>query len=347
MAMMSATMGEPDRSRDRGKPKGVLLAPDSFKGTLSAPEVAAAMAAPFEAGGWTVDRCPLADGGEGTAVALLETLGGRRIEAAAHDPLGRSIESSFALLRDGRTAVVETAAASGLGLLAFSERDPEATSTRGAGELIVAASRHAARVLVGIGGSATVDGGQGAIEAMAAAGGLGDAGVVCLCDVRTPWERAAETFGPQKGADAAAVARLSRGLDRLAATLPRDPRGVPMTGGAGGLAGGLWAAYGAELVDGAGFVLEAVGFDARLRGAAAVVTGEGRLDATTLDGKVVSEVARRALAAGVPTHAVVGRDASTPGERAALGLGSIREASTVEEIARAATTLASRLAATG
>ena len=109
------------------------------------------MAAPFEAAGWVVDRCPLADGGEGTADALVETLGGRRIEAEAHDPLGRSIKSSFALLRDGRIAVVETATASGLGLLAPSERDPEAASTRGTGELIVAASRHAERVLVAIG----------------------------------------------------------------------------------------------------------------------------------------------------------------------------------------------------
>src|SRR3954470_14501436 len=348
MAMMPATMGEPDRPRDREKPKGcVLLAPDSFKGTLSAPEVAAALAAPFEAAGFAVDPCPLADGGEGTVEALVEVLGGRRVEAEAHDPLGRSIVSSFALLRDGRTAVVETAAASGFGLLAPFERDAEASSTRGTGELIAAASRHASRVLVGIGGSASVDGGEGAIEAIAAAGGLGDTGLVCLCDVRTPWERAAETFGPQKGADPAAVARLSRRLDRLAATLPRDPRGVPMGGGAGGLAGGLWAACGAELADGAGYVLEAVGFDERLRRSAAVVTGEGRLDATTLAGKVVSEVARRARAAGVPAHAVVGRDASAPDERGALGLVSIREASTVEEIVRAAGTLASELAATG
>src|SRR4051794_6468964 len=249
MAMMPATMGEPDRPRDREKPKGwVLLAPDSFKGTLSAPEVAVALAAPFEAAGFAVDLCPLADGGEGTAESLLETLGGRRVEAEVHDPLGRSIVSSFVLLRDFRTAVVETAAASGLDLLAPFERDPEAASTRGTGELIVAASGVASRVLVGIGGSATVDGGEGAIEAIAAGGGLGDAGLVCLCDVRTPWERAAETFGPQKGADAAAVARLSRRLNRLAGTLPRDPRGLPMGGGAGGLAGGLWAACGAELV---------------------------------------------------------------------------------------------------
>src|SRR3954470_22614223 len=141
MAMMPATMGEPDRSRDRAKTKWILLAPDSFKGTLSAPQVAAALAAPFEAAGFAVDPCPLADGGEGTAESLLGTLGGRRVEAEVHAPLGRSIGSSFVLLRDGRTAVMETASASGFGLLAPFERDAEAASTLGTGELIVAASR--------------------------------------------------------------------------------------------------------------------------------------------------------------------------------------------------------------
>src|SRR5581483_425189 len=227
-----------------------------------------------------------------------------------------------------------------LGLIAPAERDPWAESTRGTGELIVAAARRAPRVLVGIGGSGTTDGGAGALEAIAAAGGLGDGRLVCLCDVRTPWESAAEAFGPQKGADPATVARLARRLDELAARLPRDPRGVEMTGGAGGLAGALWAACGAELADGAAFVLDAVGFDERLRSAVAVVTGEGTLDATTLAGKVVSEVARRARGAGVPAHAVVGRDATTAADRRALGLASIREASTTAELAVAAAQLA-------
>jgi glycerate kinase len=343
MAMMVAPMSEFDRSRDRGKPTGVLLAPDSFKGTLSASEVVDALAGPLERAGFAVDRCPLADGGEGTADAMGEALGGERVVADAHDPLGRPIRASFVLLGDGESAVVETAAASGLGLLAPSERDPEAASTRGTGELIVAASRHAARVLVGIGGSATVDGGRGALEAIDEAGGLGDAELVCLCDVRTPWELAAETFGPQKGADPAAVERLARALDAQAATLPRDPRGVPMSGGAGGLAGALWGARGAELADGAAFILEAVGFDDRLREVAAVVTGEGRLDATTLAGKLVSEVARRARDAGVPVHAVAGRDATTETDRAALGLASIRTASTRPELADAAAALGAEL----
>ena len=343
MAIMVATMAESNRSRGPGKPTPVLLAPDSFKGTLSGPEVAAALAPPLERTGFAVDRCPLADGGEGTADALRAALGGARVDADAQDPLGRPIRASFVLLRGGSAAVVDTAAASGLGLVAPSERDPWAESTRGTGELIVAAARRAPRVFVGIGGSATTDGGAGALEAIAAAGGLGDARVVCLCDVRTKWESAAETFGPQKGADPPPVARLARRLDEIAGRFPRDPRGVEMTGGAGGLAGALWAACGAELADGAAFVLEAVGFDERLRGAVAVVTGEGRLDATTLAGKVVSEVARRARRACVPAHAVVGRNATTPADRRALGLASIREASTAAELAAAAAQLADEI----
>ena len=331
-------MAHSDRSRDRGKPTPVLLAPDSFKGTFSAPEVAAALAPPLERGGHAVDRCPLADGGEGTADALRGALGGRHVAADAHDPLGRPIGSSFVLLGDG-SAVVDTAAASGLELIAPGERDPEAASTRGTGELIVAAARGAPLVLVGIGGSATTDGGAGALEAIAAAGGLGDARVVCLCDVRTSWESAADTFGPQKGAGPEAIARLARRLDDLAATLPRDPRGVPMSGGAGGRAGALWAAGGAALAKGAAFVLQTVGFDERLRRAGTVVTGEGRLDATTVAGKVVSRVSRLAQEAGVAVHAVVGQDATTSADRRALGLASIREASTAAELADAAAEL--------
>jgi glycerate kinase len=342
MAMMLATMAPTDRSRGRGKPTPVLLAPDSFKGTFSAPEIAAALAGPLEQGGHAVDRCPLADGGEGTADALRGALGGRRVDAEAHDPLGRPVGSSFVLLSDG-SAVVDTAAASGLALIAPDERDPEGASTRGTGEMIVAAAGRAPLILVGIGGSATTDGGAGALDAIAAAGGLGEARIVCLCDVRTSWESAAETFGPQKGADREAVARLERRLDELATTLPRDPRGVPMSGGAGGLAGALWAACGAELAEGAAFVLQTVGFDERLGRAGAVVTGEGRLDATTLAGKVVNEVSRRAHDAGVPVHAVVGQDATTSADRRALGLASIREASTAAELADAAAELGREL----
>ena len=300
-----------------------LIAPDSFKGTLTAAEVAVALAAGFEAEGWETDACPLADGGEGTAAALVEALGGREVAAAAHGPLGDPLEGSLALLGNGETAVVEVATASGLTLLDEPELDPIAASSAGTGELIGAAAHRALVVLVAVGGSATTDGGEGAVEAIEAAGGLGGAQLVCLCDVRTTWERAAEVFAPQKGADPEQVAALAERLERLAATLPRDPRGVPMTGAAGGLAGGLWARYGAELVPGAAYVCDAVGFDRRLAEAELAVTGEGRLDATTLEGKVVAEVAQRAGRAGIPCHAVVGSDESDGAE---LGLASVTTA---------------------
>src|SRR5256714_2872454 len=217
---------------------------------------------------------------------LLTALGGETASAPVHDPLGREIEAPFGLLEDGGTAIVETARASGLGLVGEDERDPIAASTAGTGELILAAvEAGAAVVLVGVGGSATIDGGAGAVEAIRGGGGLRGARLVVLCDVRTPFERAAEMFAPQKGADTDAVRRLTRRLRDQAGRLPRDPRGVPMTGAAGGLAGGLWAAFGAVLEPGAVFVLDAVGFDARMRAARAVVTGEGRLGSQTPGGQ--------------------------------------------------------------
>jgi glycerate 2-kinase len=319
-----------------------LIAPDSFKGTFSATEVAEAIARGVRDTGAAADPCPVADGGEGTVDALLAAVGGSREPASAHDPLGRPIETWFALLDDG-TAVVETAAASGLGLVAEDKRDPELASTGGTGELIAAAAEAGARrVLLAVGGSATTDGGAGAIEAIAERGGLRGAELEVLCDVRTPFERAAQVFAPQKGADPEAVARLRRRLDELAATLPRDPRGVPMTGCAGGLSGGLWAALGARLHPGAKFVLDALGFDRRLRAATAAIGGEGRLDAQTLEGKVLAEIAARCGEAGRPMHAIVGTDQLGPGGAARLGLETVVAATTLEEIRKAARVIAAR-----
>ena len=171
-------------------------------------------------------------------------------------------------------------------------------------------------------------------------GGLRGARLVVLSDTRTPFERAAEVFAPQKGADAAAVARLERRLAALASGWPRDPSGVPMTGAAGGLAGGLWAAYGAVLEPGAPFVLGALGFDARLRAARAVVVGEGRLDEQSLQGKILGEVATRARQGGVPCHAIVGsRTLDAFGARM-LDLQRVTVASTLEEIEAGAAALA-------
>jgi glycerate kinase len=313
-------------------PPRVLVAPDAFKGTFAAAEVAEAVARGLERAGVLADRCPLADGGEGTQAALLAARGGRVVAAPAHDPLGRPLTASFALLGDGRTALAETAAASGLPLLAPHERDPWAASTYGTGELIAAALDAGAReLLVGAGGSATVDGGAGALEALAtrAPSGLDGARIVVLCDVRTPWERCAALYGPQKGADAAGVERLAARLDAQAAALPRDPRGVPLTGAAGGLSGALWAVHGALLVPGAAYVLDAAGFDARLRGAAAVICGEGRLDAQSGEGKLVGEVASRARRAGVPAIALAGAIALGEAALRALGLAEAAAAPTL------------------
>src|ERR671914_2471044 len=190
----------------------VLVAPDSFKGTFSAPQVAGAIGRGLErAGLMPPDLCPVADGGEGTLDALLPALGGELVAAPAHDPLGREIRGAFALVEDGGTAIVETATASGLALLAEHERDAWAASSYGTGELIAAAAAAGAQVIVvAVGGSATMDGGAGALEAIEDAGGLGGARLVVLCDVRRPFEDAPKVFGPQKGADPAMVKRLER-----------------------------------------------------------------------------------------------------------------------------------------
>jgi glycerate kinase len=258
---------------------------------------------------------------------LLAALGGRLVTVPAHDPLGRAIQASYALLDDGRAAV-ETAAASGLALLAPEELDPWRASTFGTGELIAAAGGR--EVLVGVGGSATMDGGRGALEAIGARAPR----LVVLSDVQTPWERCAEIYGPQKGADAAMVVRLRERFDAYAAELPRDPRGVAMTGAAGGLSGGLWAGLGAELHAGAPFVLDAIGFDERLARAEAVVVGEGRLDEQSTMGKIVGEITARARAAGVPVHAIVGS------ARGDAGLDSVTEATTLPELEAAGARLA-------
>jgi glycerate kinase len=161
--------------------------------------------------------------------------------------------------------------------------------------------------------------------------------------VRTPWEAAPATFGPQKGADGAAVCDLQDRLAALAALLPRDPRGVPRTGAAGGLAGGLWAVHGAVLEAGAPFVLDLLDFDARMRAARAVVVGEGRMDAQSLLGKAAGEAATRARQAGVPCHAVVGSNALDPLDRRILDLQVVLEATDLAELEAAGKELAAAL----
>jgi glycerate 2-kinase len=318
-------LAEPGASR-----LAALVAPDSFKGTFSAREVAAAIAAGLRAGGREADEMPVADGGEGTMQAIVSALDGEVRTITASDPLGRPVEASFALLADGR-GIVETAQASGLGLVAESERDAWAASTRGTGELIAAAVEAGAeRVIVTVGGSATTDGGAGALEALEEAGVTVELDV--LCDVRTPFEQAPSVFGPQKGADPEMVKRLEQRLDELAASLPRDPRSQPMTGAAGGLSGGLWARHGANLQHGASFVLDTIGFDERMREAAFVVTGEGRIDSQTLQGKIVGELATRCRQGGVACHALVGKNELDDFSARILDLASLSEATTLEEL---------------
>lgn len=292
----------------------VLVAPDGFKLTASAGSIAGAVAGAI-ADRFLVacDQCPMSDGGEGFA-DVLEPLGGTLRTTTVTGPLGVPVDARWRLAGD--RAVVEAAAACGLHLTGGpAGNDPERAGTWGVGELLAHALRGGARhVWVGVGGTATTDGGSGALHALEEAGCLEDLAdpritVEVACDVGTTFLDAARVFAGQKGADGAQVARLTKRLGAQAAELQRR-FGVDVTtwsgaGAGGGLAGAL-AAAGAHLRGGAALVAEALSLDRRLAGATAVVTGEGRFDATTAAGKVVDEVLRRAAAAGVPAIVVAG-----------------------------------------
>jgi glycerate kinase len=270
-------------------PARALVAPASLKGVLAAQDAASAVAAGFREMGVDADECPVADGGEGTAGALWSVLGGVWREVTVADPLGRPVVARWLELPDG-TAVVEAAAAVGLGLVAPEERDPLRASSRGLGELIVATEGRP--LLVCLGGSATVDGGRGLRDVVSSL----PAGTRVACDVSSPLLDAARLFARQKGADDAAVAELERQLAADAELAPYAD--LPGAGAAGGLGAAL-ASLGAALVPGARLVLDAVGFDARVDGVSLIVTGEGTVDRTTKEGKAPAEVARRAAARGV------------------------------------------------
>lgn len=335
--------------------KPVVVAPAPFKGALSAAAAARAIGAGLRLAvpGLETRLTPVADGGEGTLDALVAAAGGRRRSVTVADPLGRPVEAGLGELPGG-VAVVELAQASGYERLAPDERDPEATTTRGTGELIRAAlDLGARRIIVGLGGSATTDGGLGLARALGVraydAGGnelegrgadlvavervdlsgrdprLADVAIEVACDVDNPFHGprgAARVFGPQKGAGAQAVDRLDAGLATFAGAVRRatgiDLQAVPGAGAAGGAAGGLLALIGARLTPGAALVLDAVGLDARLEGAGLCVTGEGRLDETSLAGKAPAEVAARCRRAGVPCVALCGE--------VGLGPGAVRRA---------------------
>lgn len=285
-----------------------LVAPDSFKGTFTAVQVAGYIATGIRSAGGTAAELPVADGGEGTFGVLVRGLDARRISVPTTGPWGDRIEAAIGLAADG-TAVVELAFASGLTLSSSAGRDPRTASTYGTGVLMAEAVRLGARrLLVGAGGSATTDGGAGAITAIEERGGLRGADVVILSDVTTRFSDAARVFGPQKGADPATVEALTRRLDLLALTFARDhgrdPRPVERSGAAGGFSGGMWARYGASLVSGADYVLDLLDFDARLAASSAVVVGEGRLDSQTSQGKIIGAILARA--GTTPVYAVVG-----------------------------------------
>ncbi len=293
-----------------GEPARVLVAPDAFKGTATAAEIAAGMSEGAQRAGWAADACPLSDGGEGF-LDVLGVLGGELETQVVTGPLGSPVDAVWRLAGD--LAVVESARASGLVLAGGAEgNDPVGATSRGTGELIVAASARGARqILVGVGGSATTDGGLGALEAIDEAGGVKGAEILVACDVTVGFLEAARIFGPQKGAGREQVELLDERLRELAAKYRNrgvdvDVDGLPGSGAAGGLAGGLVVA-GARIVAGFDLVARLVGLDARIRDACLVLTGEGRLDRTSWTGKVVSGVAARAAAAGKEVIAIAGQ----------------------------------------
>ncbi|MCX7621983.1 MAG: glycerate kinase [Acidimicrobiales bacterium] len=284
----------------------VVAAPDKFKGTASAAQVAAAISSAVRAFGATCDEVPMADGGEGT----LEALGGPNRVTTVSNPLGDPVDAEWRLAKG--TAVIEMARASGLELVGGPEgNDPVNASTFGTGELVAAAlDSGAKRIIVGAGGSATTDGGLGALRAMYPLQRLRGVRLIVACDVRTRFLDAAEVFAPQKGATEAQVVLLRRRLESLAQTYLEeygvDVRELEGSGAAGGLAGGL-AAAGAELVSGFEVVADETRLYERMEGADLVITGEGFVDAESFDGKVVGGVATYAAELGIPVLAVAGQ----------------------------------------
>ena len=323
----------------------VIISPDSFKGSMTARAAAAAMAAGVRRV-WPdaeVILLPLADGGEGTAEALTSATGGRRVTRQVRGPLGTPVEASFGLLgHDGRTAVVEMAQAAGLGLVPTDQRDPRRTTTYGVGELLRAAVETGVQeIIVGLGGSATNDGGAGAMQALGVRfldesgqplppGGaalahlaqietdsldfpLHRVTVTAASDVRNPLigpDGASAVYGPQKGADPAMVAELDAALTHYAKVVRRDTgrdiASLPGAGAAGGLGAALAAFLNATFRPGIDVVLDAAAFDAQARDADWVLTGEGRIDSQTLSGKAIAGIVVRCEKVGVPVIAFGG-----------------------------------------
>jgi glycerate 2-kinase len=336
----------------------IVAAPDSFKGSSSSLRICHAM----EQGirkvypDAEVVRVPLADGGEGTMDNLVHASGGKLVTVMASDPLSRPIKARYGVLDNGSTAVIEMAEASGLTRLEKTERDPGKTTSYGTGELI----RHALDAgyrdfIIGLGGSATNDGGAGLLQALGMKlsdadggqlhpGGLNleqlreiddsafderirESRIVVACDVKNPLcgpDGASAVFGPQKGAAPAMIAMLDDGLAHYADVVRqhcgKDVRHLPGSGAAGGAGAALLAYLGADMRSGIQLVLESVGFEAKIRDADWILTGEGRLDEQTLSGKVIAGVCEAARKYRVPVLAVCGSAGLSQEAMAQIGL---------------------------
>ena len=336
----------------------IVVAPDKFKGCLTAPQVCDAIASGIRSvrPDATIDLCPVADGGEGTVAALVAATNGRFETRRVTGPLPEmKVDATFGVLGDGHTAVIEMAAASGLALLKPDERDPLATTTFGTGELLMHAARlGVTHLLLGIGGSATIDAGVGCAQACGLPVILRDGApvspteplcgrdlddvalvkhgrgspiervkITVACDVTNPLfgpDGAAPVFGPQKGATPEQVIEIDKRLKELATRLGKlKEAATPGAGAAGGLGFGMLAFFGATLRPGVDIVLDAVNLRQRLAGADLCITGEGRLDAQSLSGKAPIGVARLCKQTGVPCVAIVGSKGN--GADAALGEG--------------------------
>jgi glycerate 2-kinase len=322
----------------------IVIAPDSFKESLSAFEAANAIECGFR--GIFPDaeyiKLPMADGGEGTVQSLVDSTGGSKVEVTVTGPLGEPVQSFFGLLGDGKTAVIEMAAASGLHLVPIEKRNPLVTTTKGTGELILATLELGINhLIIGIGGSATNDGGAGMVQALGGrlldkngveighGGGalsklssidlsqfdlrLKDLKITVACDVDNPLtgpRGASAVYGPQKGATPEMINQLDQGLANFANIVEKELnkpfRDIPGAGAAGGLGAGLIAFLSADLQPGVDIVIEAVHFQDHMKGAALVITGEGRIDSQTIYGKTPIGVAKAAKKNNVPVIAIAG-----------------------------------------
>lgn len=323
--------------------KKIVIAPDSFKGTMSSVKICDIMSYGIRKHCPEAEliKIPIADGGEGTVESFLQAVGGRRVSVRVKGPYFDEIDTFYGILPDGYTAVVETASAAGLPLVG-DKKNPLLTTTYGVGQLMRHALESGCRnIILGLGGSCTNDGGTGMASALGLrfldrngnafvpTGGtlseianidvterlkeLENCTVTAACDVDNPLygkNGAAYVFAPQKGADAAMIEILDRNLKHLACVLKRtlgvDPSNIPGAGAAGGLGAGVIVFAGASLKRGIDTVLDAVHFDERIRNCDLIITGEGKIDGQSLRGKAVTGIARRAKKAGVPVVAVVG-----------------------------------------